>query len=936
MAPAVGPATASLVSRDLEIGRVERFLDELVRRPLVLIVGGEAGIGKTTLWNSGLELARLRGFRVCACRPVESEARLGFSALSDLLQPVAEGVFAKLPFPQRRAIDAALLRGEAGREPPDRRAVAVATLGLLRTLAKSAPVLVAVDDLPWLDRASARTLEYVLRRLEAEPVGLLATSRSDDSPKVGSTLEHLLPSGRLQRLELGPLTLGAFGTVLAARQQTALRRPTLVRLYEASGGNPFFGLELAAALAALGREPKPGEPLPVPASLRALMRGRLAALPAPGRKVALLVAAAPRPTVSVVEASMGEPSEARQGLDAAATTGVLQIVEQEIRFVHPLLRSLAYSDATPDARRLAHRRLAEAVREEEERARHLALGTDTPDESIAAELDGAAHGAYQRGAPEVAAELADLALAFTPVDHREARVRRLVEAGELHFAAFDLDEARQLLEEAIASSSPGAGRADALHRLAKVLRYSETAPAATALLRQALGEAGLGSTLQVALHRDLGFVLLNMGDVAGIEHYRRALELAEQIGDRALIAQMLGLLAVVEFALGNGVRQDLIGRSLRDATATEYLPMELRPKVIASHILGWSDDLAGARALLQDEYLSATERGAETDLPLLLVWLVDLEVRAGNWELADHYAEQGYEAALTSAAATSIALLQGARSILRACQGRVDNARTDAEAAIELGQRCGWYFPVLYGVQALGLLELSLGDAAAAHTWLEPQVQALLAMGALEPGMVPCLPDEIESLLRLGQLDAAGQLLARFETAGLRLDRRWAIATGGRCRALLHAMQGNHDAAAEALGAAFSAHERLSMPFELGRTHLVAGEVFRRARRKLVARDHLERARKTFESLGAPLWSRKVNQELERLGLSRTRQRELTSAERRVLELAAAGRSNREIAEQLFMGLRTVEAHLSRGYGKLGVRRRTQLSQALAAPAEEG
>jgi DNA-binding CsgD family transcriptional regulator len=926
-ARAEAPADRPVVGRETELARIERFLDDLANRSLALVLEGEAGIGKTTLWSAGLAVARARHIEILACRAVESETRLAFSALADLLEAVPEAAFGALPGPQRRALDVALLRAGPEDQPPNPRAIAVATLGVLRALAQDRPVLVAVDDLPWLDRASAAALEFALRRLDAEPVGLLATVQSEGA--FGTAQDRRVPPlSRIDRLVLGPLSLGAFGAVLDTRSPRAWRRPSLVVLHGACGGNPFFGLELAEALAARGRELRPGEALPVPGSLQGLVRARLARLTRPAGEVVLLAAAASRPTVALLIAASTTSARARDGLDAAEAAGVIETIGREVRFVHPMLRSLVYADATATHRRTVHRRLAKASEHPEERARHLALGAEGPDEPVAAELETAALAAYLRGACDAAAELAELALDLTPTG-AAARGRRLVHAGEFHFAAFDPEQARQRLEEASVLWEPGPARADALWRLAKVIRYSGTADAAADLLRRALGEPGSGPGLAASIHRDLGFVLANSGEPGGDEHYRAALELARQAADRELVAQMLGVVAFAEFASGNGLRPELIRPALRDATWTAHLPMELRPRVTISHALQYSDDLDAARSLLLEEHHAALERGAETDLPLVLVFLVELETWAGRYDLAGQYAEQGYAAALSSGACLPVATVHGARAMLRACRGEVGGARSDADAAIEIGRRGGWTVPPLWGTHARGLVQLSLGDAAGAHQVLHPVTQLLLRPGGRHVLVSRLLPDDIEAMTRLGALADAERLLRSFQAMARASESNWARATVARCQALVSSARGQQDTAVAALSEAFAAHERLGMPFEFGRTLLVAGQVHRRARHKLEARAHLDAARDLFERLEAPLWAERTVEELSRIGLSRARSSDLSAAERRVAELVAGGRTNREIAEELFMGRRTVEAHVARIYKKLGTRRRTQLGPAL-------
>ncbi len=373
---------AGVYGREAELARVRRFLDDAHGGPAALLIEGAAGIGKTTLWSAGIDLARRRGWWVLTCRPVQSEAALSFSALGDLLESVPEQALAGLPGPQRRALDVALLRAEPGPEPPDQRAVAVALLGVIRALADTAPVIIGVDDLPWLDRASAAVLEYALRRLTAQRAGLLATI-APGAPGPATPWRQWFAPGRAASLPVGPLSAEALDVMLRAKGGPPDSWPEVVEVHEASGGNPFFAQELAAALGAVGHWRGAGQPLPVPGSLQPLVQRRLAALSPAGRDVALLAAAAANPAVEVVVAACGDDVLARHGLDSAEAAGVLLIAADRVRFTHPLLRSLHYSSATDRERRHAHRRLAEAAGESEGQVRHLALAATGPDEELA-------------------------------------------------------------------------------------------------------------------------------------------------------------------------------------------------------------------------------------------------------------------------------------------------------------------------------------------------------------------------------------------------------------------------------------------------------------------------------------------------------------------------------------------------------------------------
>jgi predicted ATPase len=292
---------AGVVGRDREMAAVAAFLDAVRSGPCGLVLEGAAGIGKTTVWSAGAGWAVGRRYTVLSSRPAESEATLSFAALGDLLDGVLDRVLPPLPPPQRRALEVALLLADPLGSPPEQRAVAVAFLAVIRQLAASGPVVLAVDDLQWLDGPSARALEFALRRLSHEPAGLLACLRvpADERPAPGGMTG--LPAGRLTRLRIGPLTLGAFQAAVRATAGPELSRLTIRRLFNASGGNPFYGLELARALHRAGAEPPPEEPLPVPEDLQGVLSARLSALPDDARDVLLVASCLRSPTTTMLE-----------------------------------------------------------------------------------------------------------------------------------------------------------------------------------------------------------------------------------------------------------------------------------------------------------------------------------------------------------------------------------------------------------------------------------------------------------------------------------------------------------------------------------------------------------------------------------------------------------------------------------------------------------
>src|SRR5215831_3190181 len=515
---------------------VAAFLDAVGSGSAGLVLEGAAGIGKTTVWAAGAALAAGRGYTVLSCRPAESEARLSFAALGDLLGGVLEEAVAGLPPPQRRALEVALLLADPAGSPPEQRAVCVAFLGVLRGLAASGPVVVAVDDLQWLDVPSAAAVEFAVRRLAGERAGLLASARIEGRGEAAPAAGMDLPAGRLTRLRIGPLPLGAFESALRASAGAGLSRLTIRRLFDASGGNPFYGLELARALQRAGAEPLPEDPLPVPGDLRGVLGARLAALPAGARDVLLVAACLRSPTATMLEQASGPAAPAC--LQAAAGHGVVGVEGDRVRFTHPLLASAIYSAAPPGRRREVHRRLGEIAPTVEERARHLALSAGGPDEHVAAALEQAAHAAAARGAPEVAAELAELAATLTPQDRLPARWRRRVDAGGYLFRAGDTARARRDLEALVAEMPAGRDRAEALLVLATIVSYDVGEPVATSMLEQALGEASASRVLQARIHIEIA--KLSVSDLSyAARHAEAGLALAQLAGDPGLAREVL-------------------------------------------------------------------------------------------------------------------------------------------------------------------------------------------------------------------------------------------------------------------------------------------------------------------------------------------------------------------------------------------------------------
>ncbi len=916
MTPFSSSGTDRVVGRGNELSRLDAFMDEVAGGPAALILEGESGIGKTTLWKQGVAGAAERGWRVLSTAPAESEAKLSYAALADLLEGT-DDLLQALPDPQRNALEVALLRAEPGEEASDARAVWAAVLTALREAATAGPVLIAVDDVQWLDQSSTSSLAFAVRRLASEPLGLLLARREAEA-SLPFGLSRAFSDDRIARVHVDPLSAEELGALLHARLGASLPRPTLKRLHEMSGGNPFFALEIARAELRGERRPT-GAALPVPRTLREdLLRDRLGALPLATREVVLYASACSRPTLGLLATVLPSTDVARQ-LSSAMDAGIVEAGDGEIRFVHPLFRSAIYAEASRDHRHQVHRQLAEVVEDPEERARHLALAADGPDMEAASALEEGAQAALARGSPISAAELCELAERLTPPE-RVSDARRLrMAAADYLLLAGDPQRALQLLQPVVADTSPGPERADALFHLGRLLFRLDNDRGASEALADALLEEGVPLNLLGEIHAQRAWAMWWLGDLREAErHAKEAVRLTGLDDDATSLADALSTLIWMQGTLGKKIPPRLIERALALEANMRPLSVE-RPSGIRAGQLVWAGDLDEARRVWVGLLDEAIAKGDEDYIADAHHMLGRVELLAGNWAVSQaHFAESILRKSETEEDSL------GSMAELEACLGQTRTATARAEAILR--RRAGEPFYEIIARSALGFVEVSLGIAAAANEHLERAWQLHRSWGIGEPAMFPFVADHAEALIELGRYAAAGEVVAWLEERGRTLDRPWAVAVAARYRGLLAAATGDFEAAFVSLDRALKEHERLPMPFELGRTLLVQGAIRRRAKQKRPAREALEEALAIFERLGAPLWADKARAELARIGGRRAVVGELTEAERRVATLAAAGRTNREIADTLFMSVRTVEGHLSHVYGKLGVRSRTELA----------
>jgi DNA-binding CsgD family transcriptional regulator/tetratricopeptide (TPR) repeat protein len=908
-----------IIGREPELELVERFLRQLENGPSALLLEGEAGTGKTTLWREALARAEKRGCLVLRTQPAEAEAALTFAGLADLFGPVLDRILPALPTPQREALEVALLRAEPSKEV-DRLALSLAALGGLREVARDHPVVVAVDDLQWLDAPSAGVLGFILRRLELEPLALVASARLERRTTLPVDLDRSLPPGRLTRLRVEPLELEELGLLLRARLDLTVPASLLRRLHELSGGNPFYALEVGRALppeASLAA----GEPVVLPHDLSELLGRRLDRLSKRARELVLAVSALSGPSVSLVERLDAS------GLEEGLAAGALELEGERVLFAHPLLGSTAYARATPSRRRRLHRGLAEVVENPEERVLHLALGTKEPDRAVSAALEETAAAASSRGAPDAAADLADRAFALTPAADAEDRVRRRLLTADYLFAGGDGEGARAVLEELITALPAGHERAEALQRLAWI---TPDAARAIALGEQALDESGDDLVLQAEIHVKLTRMVAIRGEREAVQrHMEAALALAEMSGDADVLVR----------ALGEHIRRHAgwSGHGFDREAANRALELSLRARRVTAYesaertvgtVLALLDQVQEARPLLEEAFRRAIDAGEMESEIGILIHMAELETRAEQWRIAEGHIRRALELERLSGL-PDLAYVLGVRAHVAALLGQAEEARPAGEEGSSRARETGQELFFVMNEHALGFLDLSLGNADAAGHRLEPLPSRLRQMGIRDPTIFPVLPDTIEAVVGAGRLDRAQELVEALEREGRRLDRPRALAGAARGRALLAETSGRPAEALEWVERSLAETDRLGSSFERARSLLVGGRIHRRERQKGKAKAVLEEARELFEQLEALLWVERTGGELRRIGLRPPAPAGLTPTERKVAELVAAGRTNREVAAELFLSVKTVESCLTRIYRKEGVRSRTELARVL-------
>lgn len=912
-----------LVGRQTETEVLLGCFERAERGPVAVVLEGQAGIGKTSLWKMALTQAGERGARIMTAQAAEFERELSFITLSDLLGSVADEEIATLPQIQRSSLNAALLRAEDDATDTDWRAVAAGVLGLLRAFSREGPLVVAIDDVQWLDRSSAKVLGTALRRLESEPVLVTMTRRTPAAP--GSFDPNELFRDNLQVIEVPPLDMDQLEQVIRSRLDRHPDPPTMRKIHQASGGNPFYAIEIARSLG--DTDLSRGDPLPVPTTLTKIIRDRLSDLSDVALQVLLVAASAAIPTMDLVEQALGDTAAAAAGVEEARRADVLDRRGEPLRFTHPLFASTIYEATDANDRRALHNRLSELVDDIEQRAAHLARARTAPNEEVASALDDAAAAAKARGAIERAAELAWTAVDFTPEQSVIARAERTARAADHTLMVGNRGRVAAALEEALGEVPPGPTRA----RLWLV--YAEVAPRMADTIRgleEVLDHCGEDRSLQVSLLISRANLLLVHGDTAaGEREAERAVSIARSVPDRVVLAKALSELAAQRTIGGHTDADRTLAEALSMPEAQQIDPVYSSPFLVQGLAAERDGDLDAARAIYDELLRRAEERGDMSSYSGVLFHLIQTEVRAGRFERAGALADAVGRIDAEGPQDQWSSMTCFARGLADVSLGRVEEARTSAAEGARIAEQLGDALFLSLNRWVLGLVALTEGDFAAASRQMGD-------LPAVREGFGDDLDallfdaDLIEALVAEGRLDEAQTHLDELQRRSEVRGRTRGLALAARCRGMIAERQGRLEDALAALDRALDLLGKIQdHPFERARTLLVKGIVERRIKQRGAARESLGRARELFIALGNPRWAEKAEVEARRIGGRAPSTHAMTPTEEQVADLVAAGLSNREVAERLYLSVKTVEANLSRIYRKLDVRSRTQLAQKL-------
>ncbi|NUP53715.1 MAG: AAA family ATPase [Catenulispora sp.] len=918
------------------IGRLEevRRIREYLQGGRSLHIVGEAGVGKTTLLDAVADDVTRAGTRVLRADGVEFEADVTYSGLHQVLTPVLDHAAELLP-EHRRALQIALGFG-TGPEP-DRLLLVNATVALLRRAAATTPVLLMVDDLPWVDRASAVVLGVIARRLSDGPIMFLAASRTG----VGGVLGR----GGIAEFELAPLGDDAAHLLLRDRYPQ-LAEKVRGRVVAEARGNPLALVELPGELTPA--QQRAVDELPAVLSLGErtglLYVSRVVALCAPGRRMLLLAALADTGDLGTLRAAASatlpdaEPlssADALAGLIAAEKNQLIRIDSgaQRVAFCHPLIRSAIVNASTLAERRAAHLALAEASSERPEvRTRHLAEAAIGPDEEVADQLQEAARGVLRRG--DAAAAVAGLVRAADLSPQPAERSRRLAEAAFISAeAAGEITLASDLLQRALHTQSFAAvpsGIDGGLHAAAAtvyvLLNSGADLDVVCRLLVSAIEDVGPDHDVEDPALVDALHTLQLVCWWSGREQVWKLIpETADQLTSafppvlalttqtisdpaRTAVAAVEDVSSVLDFAQGSANPFTVV----RAATAVLYL------------------DRVGE---IRDRLRELIPAGDECDTPsrmhpgVLLHLCLD-DFLSGEWDRAQRLVDDGL--AVCAAGQPFFAwYFQFAQVLLHAVRGETEAGDALAEEMARWATARGVGTAEMFALQARTLVCLGGGDFEAAYQ----HATALTPAGTLAPYRGHALwgaYDLVEAAMRTGRtIEAAAHVRVLRELRIDRLSDRYALLVAGAT-----GLAAPDDEAIAHFRAALALPGAGRRPFEAARIRLALGERLRRQTAKAEAHVELTAAAATFTRLGAQPWAERAATELRAIGIGAAPPTEnvpLTPQELEIAQLAASGLTNKQIGQRLYLSHRTVGSHLYRLFPKLGIRKRSALRDALMA-----
>jgi DNA-binding CsgD family transcriptional regulator/tetratricopeptide (TPR) repeat protein len=880
---------------------------------------GEPGVGKSTVWAELCWRMQGSGWPVRSYRATESERRLSYCGAADVLTPIYDETADALPAHLREAVEVVLLRRPSGARGVDARLVGAGVLAMLRRAAGFGQLAIAIDDAHWLDDASSRVLAFALRRLgDADDVRLMLTARAREQAPLLDAIDR---EGLLTTVPVGPLDEGAIRSMLAADETRRLSARLTRRISTDSGGNALLAKELARAHVDDHASGSPRS-TPVPVRLGELLGARIDALSPKARGTVLVVALAVRPSADLLGLVFGSAATERTLREARKAEVLVTDRDGALRFSHPLLASVVDQRASPARRRAIHARLAEVTPLEEARVRHRALALAEPDNDVAQLVEDAAREAVERGALAVAADLAELSIESTPPEAEADRRRRLVLFSERLFDIGDGAEAELVARDVISAAPRGVDRARALLLLGRTTFLSDRLQESTALLEDALVDAAQDPRLVAEIRSELsGSNVLDTG--ARLEHAAAAVSLYDGLADHRGLSRALLAQATVRRSRGEPSDLRVFDRvRALDAgvpsCAVDLVDFELALSLV--HLQRFDD----ARTAMANVMRFATERGEDAILSELHAQMVRIEWLAGCWDEAADHARACMRAAIRADQPPVLGHIIVVFPLAPRDPGHpeldtvLDDVRVHAEADdASLASLASF---------ALGLLALTRGEYSEAADRFDRMAAIADRFGERGPGYFE--GHHVDALLRTGRVAQARDALARLAHQADVGRHAWSRAVLGRCRGQVLAAERSLPAARAELASAVQLSQALGMPFEHALTLLARGEAERRAQQKRVAGAALMAARDGFDALGAHPWAARAQDLLDRLG-GRRRSGALTEGELRVARLAAQGRTNAEIAGELFISIHTVESNLTRIYRTLGVRSRTQLARSL-------